>query len=93
MSESVKQGDVVALASGGLPMTVIDVGARTGMVWCRWMDATGTYQEKAFAVSELVTANRWWPGRHERDRVQTFVDELEQEGQPICLPPETRPPG
>lgn len=32
-----KTGDGVYLKSGGPLMTVLDVGATTGMVWCRWM--------------------------------------------------------
>lgn len=30
-------GDKVMLKSGGPSMTVIDVGASTDLVWCRWM--------------------------------------------------------
>jgi ATP-dependent Clp protease ATP-binding subunit ClpA len=36
-----KPGDVVCLRSGGAPMTVVDVGVHTGLVFCDWLSAAG----------------------------------------------------
>lgn len=32
-----KPGLVVEMKSGGQPMTVLDIGRYTGLIWCRWI--------------------------------------------------------
>lgn len=46
-------GDNVMLSSGGPGMTVLDVGAHTGLVWCRWMGEGGDVREYAFPAQAL----------------------------------------
>lgn len=46
-------GQRVVLASGGPPMTVVDIGAVTGQVWCRWPMPDGSFAEQSFPAALL----------------------------------------
>jgi uncharacterized protein YodC (DUF2158 family) len=51
-----KPGDRVVLRSGGPGMTVLDVGAFTGHVWCRWPVGQGAFDEASFHP-DTITAD------------------------------------
>lgn len=46
----------VVYIAGGPVMTVVDTGAKTGLVFCRWMRPTGEVAEAAFDPAHL---HRW----------------------------------
>jgi uncharacterized protein YodC (DUF2158 family) len=50
---SFRSGDRAWLKSGSPPLTVLDVGRETGLIWCRWMSDAGAVMEGTFTPQAL----------------------------------------
>lgn len=53
-----KPGDTVALKSGGHPMTVTGMPAKSTAVLCDWLDETGKRGDGAFCADALAPITR-----------------------------------
>jgi uncharacterized protein YodC (DUF2158 family) len=58
--QSFTPGNRVVLQSGGPAMTVVDVGARTGLVFCRWTGGDGESREASFPADTLAAYDVEW---------------------------------
>lgn len=54
-----KPGDIAEIKSGGKPMTILDIGKHTGLVWCRWMSDDGSVVDGIFGSNALRHSQRF----------------------------------
>jgi uncharacterized protein YodC (DUF2158 family) len=57
VAPKIRLGDEVSVDPNGPTMLVIDVGAHTGCVFCRWVTRDGFPQEGCFPAGQLILIN------------------------------------
>jgi uncharacterized protein YodC (DUF2158 family) len=74
-----RPGDQVRLRSGGPPMTVLGVNARSGEVKCSWFDAGQAFHQEPFPPDALVLLESVEQPRGEGSMGQILAESMKKQ--------------